>query len=335
MKKLLFKILLILVGFLIINQIFNSLYYNRIESYMDNERKLKEFVHFDGKLKYLFLGSSHSQNAIDPSIIGNSYNFASSLESCLQTYYKLKATVEDLKKEPEYVIIPVDLSTFSQFRVNRFRNESSLLHFSDYWELYRITGEFEYIAQYINTKFFLYSGKVKFLRRFFKTRRAYFLKNPRLGFKDQQGNLLEDFPNGPDAECKRKANLYFNEGTYWNKYAVIYFEKILNYCKANNIKFVGIKMPLSENYIKECSRFFSIEEFNMRVDSLFKPYKSNASLIDLRHEFRDHQDYFWNPDHIGASGAVVLSPLIKAKLDSIDQSHLKHIENTTFTTHAK
>jgi hypothetical protein len=53
-------------------------------------KKEQQFNEYNDTLKYLCLGDSRIQNAVDTRILENCFNFSTANESYIQTYYNVK-----------------------------------------------------------------------------------------------------------------------------------------------------------------------------------------------------------------------------------------------------
>jgi len=71
---------------------------------------------------------------------------------------------------------------------------------------------------------------------------------------------------------------------------------IVNLCRKNGSTVIGIKFPLSKDYIK------CIEDWNYGADSLL--IKQNVTLLDLKKAFVDNDEYFFDQDHLNDTGVI-------------------------------
>ena len=312
MKILIYKIGLFAVLFLIGNFILHYSYKNLIYAKTDNGRKEKQFNNYEGKLKFLFIGDSHSQNAINPEYIDNSFNYSSALENFIQTYYKLTGIVNKLDRHPEYIVLPIDITSFSSFRAERFRNISSLLGFKDYLELAIDLDDPKFMTYWLENKTFMYGGKYETIFRFLSSLNKKRFSDMKLGFKGRKGDLT--YSDNISLECADKAKLYLDGHEYFDPILVRYFEKILTFCDQNNIKVILMKMPLATEYQKSCNKIFNVDDMYFKIGNISKQHKSVSSTFDYSNYFRIDQSNFRNPDHLSIKGAENFSKMLGNKL---------------------
>ncbi|MCF8372385.1 MAG: hypothetical protein K9H64_12225 [Bacteroidales bacterium] len=299
--------LLLLVG---ANYILHYSYKVIIYNKTDNARKEKQFEEYHGKLKYLFLGDSHSQNTIDPSLIPNSFNFSSANENYIQTYFKLKGIVNELGRKPEYVVLPVDLSSFSSFRTGRFFNASLLLTFADYLEISIYEKDFAYIQTWLENEFFMYAGNYTTISRFLRSRNDF--SNMKLGFKGRTGNLLDQVD--VREACEKKAKLYLDGYDPFDAILRDYFVRILDFCQKQDIKVYLMKMPLAKEYVEACNKYFSVDDYYQKIYALSSRYPSVKNIFDFQDYFFGQQHFLRNPDHANMEGAQVFSTMLAKEL---------------------
>lgn len=301
--------LLLLVG---VNFILHYSYKLIIYDKTDNARKEKQFEEYRGRLKYLFLGDSHSQNAIDPLIIGNSFNFSSANENYIQTYFKLKGIVNDLGRKPEYVVLPIDLSSFSSFRTGRFIDPSLLLTFGDYLEISMYDKDPSYLITWLKTEFFMYAGNYTTINRFLKVQKELDFSDMQLGFKGRRGKLT----NQKDIAkaCENKVELYLGGYDHFDPILRDYFVKILDFCQKQDIKVYLMKMPLAKEYIEACNKYFSVDDYYTKIYALTSRYPVVNHIFDFQDYFFGQQHLLRNPDHANLEGAQVFSTMLAKEL---------------------
>ncbi|RPJ09177.1 MAG: hypothetical protein EHM28_02290 [Spirochaetaceae bacterium] len=86
------------------------------------------------------------------------------------------------------------------------------------------------------------------------------------------------------------------------------FEKIISYCRENNIKVIGIKFPLSDTYISLLQKTGFVFS---QVDAVIK----NTDLIIFQYTFMfskeiENDRFFENMDHLNTIGGHILSERI-------------------------
>lgn len=312
MKGKYINIVLFLVVVIGLNTVFHYLYKHKIFYYTDNPTKERQLSAFTGNLKYLFLGDSRSQNAINPTIIGNSFNYSASNENYIQTYYKLKGVIDKLQKKPESIVLLIDPSCFSSFRITRFIYPSEFLTFNDYLEISLVTKKIAYMGIWVQNKFFMYTGSHNTISNISVSEHT----NNSLGYVGRKGSLLKskDIPT----VCRRQAELYLKNRDPFDPILQIYFEKILAYCDRMDIKVILMKTPMAKLYIEACNSLFSLHNYYNTIDSIAKGYSSVKYVYDFQDMFFDKPGYFRNPDHLNIRGATFFSNHLKEELKNLE-----------------
>ncbi len=299
-----------------VNYVLHYTYYSLVYSEMDNARKEKQFDKYHGNLKYIFLGDSHSQNAIDPSIIGNSFNFSSANESYLQTYYKLKGIIFDFDRKPEYVVIPIDPSSFSSYRTSRFVKVSTLLTFNNYLEIAIKLKDPTYLQTWLKYEFFIYAGNYTMVNRYILAIKNRNYSTMKLGFKGRNGNLTKT--DNIEEICAKYATTYLGNQNYFDPILQEYFVRILQFCHDENIKVYLMKMPLSKEYIKACKAIFPVDDYYKQIAEIAAQNKVVKYTFDYQDFFIDEPQYFRNPDHMNLHGAEIFSTQLANDLSEIE-----------------
>lgn len=285
-----------------------------IYSFTDNGIKENQLEKLDYKIKYLFIGDSHMQNGVNPEYFENAYNFAASNENYAMTYFKLKAFYEDLNKEAEIVLLPIDIASFSSFRSSRYKI-SNLIDFDDCIDLYENTGDFNYIKEYFVVNTVKYSGKYTLINRFLA--RKFFGNSQKYikGFKPRTG-FLENKKN-VDKICEKQADLFLKGHEYFDKLMIHYFKNILTLCEQKRIKLVLLKLPLYDKYINACRKYVPLEKYYNDIEKITHQY-GNVTILDYQDAFKNNGEYFRNPDHMNVGGAKVFSELLSKDLKKIE-----------------
>ena len=139
------RIGLFCVGFLALNALINVAIgqrFTRSIAALDEA----EFHQLSGSLDYLIMGGSHGEDAIDPFVLGNAFNYALRGENYVLTYYKLKRIVEEDAVEIRSLILHFDYHSFSSFWRYQIRPLSFWRGYVSFPEIGYQFGEFVFPA---------------------------------------------------------------------------------------------------------------------------------------------------------------------------------------------
>jgi hypothetical protein len=83
--------------------------------------------------------------------------------------------------------------------------------------------------------------------------------------------------------------------------------KIINICEENNITLIGIKFPLSFEYLSVLGdKTYGVKDI---LES------SGINILDYNNVFIHHNEYFRDSDHLNEKGAQELIKLLISRLD--------------------
>jgi len=303
----LFVFLGLLIGVsLALNELYKSFLRNNYFSY----EKDRQFRNYTGKLEYLLMGDSHIQNGINPEFLENSFNYAGAWENYVQTYYKLKNIVEEQKRIPENIILPVDLGSFTSFRRERFKNDHYWVNYMDYFEVAENFGDRLFINKWIIGNYFTYAECYESLFKYLtRKKRENMFPN---GFKPCIVRNTESEERELDGE--RIANLYFKNYSYYNSDLGDYFGKMLEFCEQHKIHVILIKMPVAREYCVQASGYFSKDSLYNTVGNIIEKHKDNTTLLDYQELFFDNPEYMYNHDHLNYNGANEFTRILSRRL---------------------
>jgi hypothetical protein len=112
-----------------------------------------------------------------------------------------------------------------------------------------------------------------------------------------------------------RTHTYFGKHNNFDSYQLFCFERILQYALMNHIGVYIIRVPASDAYLKEVAKYFNVDSVNIKVENIVRRYPNYKGMLDYQNQFRDHPDYFHNPDHLNAKGATALSELLNDRLN--------------------
>lgn len=303
--------------FVIIVFVLNSLYINHIEKDKIIVRKELEWQEYkknlsDSSLDYAFFGDSHTVNGLNPEYIDNSFNFASSGEDYIETYYKIRKIIEKDNIKIKNFILEIDTHTFS----SSIRTSQRLFEQLDY-KNYMSLKDLSYLKQRSQLAL-LFDSEIKINGKGAEIINHIFSKpNPtflRLGWTKNTG----DFSKSNKSETALTTyNSYFkNEPILIEKKSFDYFYNILKLAKANDIGIIFIKYPMSYEYNVE------LERHNLSKENYYQDLFINIDeglidyvVLDYYDLFFEHPEYFSNSDHLNYIGSEILSRKVAEDLE--------------------
>ena len=281
-----------------------------------NETMDRQFVEYQGTMKYLTLGNSH--NCINTHILDSSFNYGSPSENFIQSYYKLKHILEQTGQRPRNLILQADISSFGPKIADRFEYNSYWIRYINYFELARIKGNRDVLSKWMEGKFMSYAGNYKdiqlsiFYRIKVKTLEIYNGYRPHRDYRN--------FANEPDMQrtAWNKAKLILSPEIYLDPSIAVYFEKILQLCQEYRINVMMIRIPMSKEFYEEESRIVPVDKLYAEVEEIASRYPVYDRTLDYHDLFFDHPEYFFDPDHLNIKGADLFTEQLVKDLEQKD-----------------
>lgn len=342
-KKFLKRLLYFALMLIIINVILDQLYKNFVVHNILNNAKDKDFMAYDDTLKYLSLGNSH--NTVNTHILDNAYNYNAPAENYVQSYYKLKSIIKEKKKKPEYLLLYIDMSAFSQLAAGYFEHNSYWIKYIDYFELSRIMHDKRILSKWLEGKFVSYAGgyrdimlSIVYLVKIGKLDLHNGFRPPR-NFKNFAYKKPADislFSDEADYDwtkgerigkeekiirAKAKSGIYFNKKTYFDKTMATYFKMILQLCQENDIKVILLRAPLTKAYWEDVNTIIPVDSLYAKVESIYRQYPNVTNVLDYHNIFFNHPEYFFDADHINPKGTEIFTKRLKKDLKKEDKKN--------------
>jgi hypothetical protein len=297
MRKFILKLLLLFIPMLIIiasTEIF-------VNQYLNNN----SFYKINCTSNVIILGNSHSECAINDSLLRNCVNLSQGGECYFYTYYKLKKII-DCNPNIDTILLEYTNNILwevmdnwiygEEFLGNKYPKYSQLISIEDKIFLFRKNPGAYLIAfkDAIIMKFRLISKKeINVIDELRWGEYLYLIRNKIPQIKDE---LKKSNQKGKE----------FNRNMTTSKYNVLYLKKIVDYCRINKIKLILFRSPLHKLYEKK----FDFELFSLL----------NTDYKDL--EFWDYSNFpldddeFGDLEHLNYKGAIRFSKYINLKLNA-------------------
>lgn len=254
----------------------------RYLSVADGEYNLYEKTDFSQdkykNIKIIVSGDSHSGGILSKKDYAiNIYNAG---ESYIQRYYKLKYLIERRGLKAEYVILPLDLHTFSSNNSTRFLNNPTLAKHINFYEIYKITGNKDYLANY-------------FIFRF------AFVGNWReiFGIKYEREKREWKTPQDKERLLKQKINMHFGDKIFFDDVKIEYFKKTIALLQENKMKVILVKYPVRSDYYDMAMEFDEIQKYDQTILPILDQF-GEIPVLDYQKEYYAEPDLFVDEDHM-------------------------------------
>lgn len=256
-------------------------------------------------------------SAVNPALISNSFNATSLGENIIQTYYRLRYYLEEDQLDIRVVMLPVDLHSFSSYRMDRF---SPL----DYWRKYinfLELGETKYeVPKYLQDRLL---GQFSYYNDITNT---IDLIKVRAGFEEGEDELIRGFKVGVHDnveksellnDARSRVRLHFNGADPFDPDAAEYFSRLLDLLDDHHVKAVLIAYPVIEDYYRIAGKQIDIPAYYADLQDLLYGRPASYPLLDYHDVFWGHDQYFSDADHLNATGANQFTELLAKDLEDL------------------
>ena len=289
MKNILIKIIPYLIVFLIIN-----IFIYKTSPFYDHERNYINKINsvLSLKPKIIFLGDSHSESIKLLNLSKNIGNLAFGADGIKEMYTKT-LIVDEYLQGLECVFICTEPQIFnnSVSSNSTFLNKY-LLTLNDPKDVYKKTN--------LN----LITEKIPLLNDNYL---QYFLNTTYKNFRNNSSNKKTiEWSKISKTEKQKKASdagKIDHTLIMANNEELEIYKEMVNKLKQKKIKVIGIRIPVNEHYINQCSKE-DLNKVNNFINDLNLDYNLDYSLKI------ENLSYFENEDHLNKIGVTKLSELI-------------------------
>lgn len=308
MNKTLKNILFFAVIFLIVNEGVKFYFY---QVSINNHRLMKLDENFEAQnetIEFLFLGHSRPAKAINQEIISNSFNYTTSGEDIVKTYYKLKSILDKSTKKYNVIILPLGFPTLSVTYLESEKNSFYWSKYVDYIELGDYTNrKIDYFSYAIKTTLFPY-----FEYPYIKSK----LITGDLNLREDQALFNVSTREVKEILAKKALLMQDKLAETNSPTAVLYLKKILDLGKSKNATLLFVKYPVSRFYKKEAQKYMDNKGVEIyQADSIVASY--GYKVLDLENIYSDSLHYFKDAHHLNKKGSKEFSLKMSVELDKL------------------
>lgn len=255
---------------------------------------IKKYDQYELDYDTYLLADSHGIPLADILEIVDVYNFSEHSESYLDMERKLDFLIQ--KSSVKTIWLSVDDHTLSPSRESLNNLDRSVFYASK--EEFSSQGEFfkekylEYYLPFLNPKYALVIKN--------------FLVNELLNPSKWGGGKRVPWEKLDDLTQRRKSDeriLQYFEGVNPSENLLESLKRIISKCKAHNIEIIGIRFPLTEEYLEAKG------DLSYNADSLF--IAQGLKVLDFDSLYLGKDDLFRDQDHLDAEGGEDFAKILK------------------------
>jgi len=273
---------------------FNIFLYIKIPQIIDTSPYFEKMIKVEKSIKSIILSDSHGANLNDDLLFENNIlNLSFPSDSYIDMLNKLKFVLK--KITPQVVAVTVDRHTLSLYRDGLNNNDlSSYLNDIGTFKgnLIEVFPIFRARNQSVIREYF-----IKIIGSIFIYNKEKKSSYQPLSWEDQ--TMKERI-------AVERVKVQFPQSSYSDSLKVSLLE-IIKICAINNIKLIGLRYPLTAEYIK------AVGELDSGALKIFKDLE--LSILDYESLFITQANLFQNEDHLNYDGGIVLSNIIIKDID--------------------
>jgi hypothetical protein len=261
------------------------------------------------------LGDSHPQKSVMAGKIDGGYNLSTSAESYIFTYFKVKYYIAQDNFHPSVAVIPIDLHSFSSFRLTRVESQdpafwSRYVDYLEYgWETRTLESLFPTM---IKAEFALLGGLDVIMGLFWP------LDNPDsepliAGYLPQEDDFSAFTLDERLDRAEERVVFHFSGYTYMEEILVEYFLRLVELLDSHGVKVVLVYYPVTEYYHDLAGEYNPVNEHLATVEYLVADLQPEL-ILDYHNLFFGQPEYFSDSDHLNVRGAEIFTDLLQEEI---------------------
>ncbi len=296
--------LLFLVLFLLLNALYAEYVLKRTGLWIQDE----QFSKSKPDVKILFLGDSSTQADVNPAFIPGSFNYGLAGETYMQTYYKLRFLLNDSGFEPEVIVLPLNLHSFSSYRASRVQDVWYWHKFIDYEELWYHFDEVYPFKEYIKSAFPIIGGGEKLVASLFEGGS----REMALGHLPMHDRF--SMAADKDGIASQRAAYHFRNASILHPGMIHYFQKTLALAQKRNITVILVKFPVTDTYLSIASGYIPDTKGFYGILGDYYGNVSNTYLLDYQRWNYTNHFLFADSVHLNDEGSAQFSRQLAADI---------------------
>lgn len=306
--KLWLRVLLFFGIFLLINLVVGSAYVRYTRQPYVYEQSRRTFEAAREEIGILVLGDSQPLYAVNTSLIPGGYNYATKGESYILTYYKLLDAFRRSDFNPQVVVLPLSLHTFSGYRRAEVGSQDHAFwaQYMNYWEVGQAQDALpQFLLDRLKAEF-PYRGGFDQVMEVWIPQEIWESSGMVAGYLPSTSLFGEDRPEEVEERAASRAAFHLEGVVYLDPLMVDYFNRLLDLLEEGGVQLVFVWYPLTEEYVEAAGEYVSVEGHLAEMQKLLAG-RENVVFLDYHDLFFAHPEYFSNADHLNIAGANALT----------------------------
>lgn len=298
MKNTITKSLSFLLLFLFLSFFVSALYSNSQKQQDHSIADVKKLP----KLKTLIMGDSQCLRGIDPRVFDSAFNYASTGESIIVSYYKLKDLLET-RTDIDQIVLTSTLGYFGESKSDYISKPYLWKEMIDFQEIAQIKNKHRlYLYKFLKTYFFAYKGmREEFFERHFADvpEEIPYYK----GFRPK--------PTGYYLDVSQIADKQFKDKKLFDESLLIYLNMFLELAQKHGIQVTMVRMPVSQRYHDKVMSYITEDKLAERCLELKKKFADFVFLDYLNIYWGQEEEVLFDDTHLNEEAALSFSELVR------------------------
>lgn len=311
------KLILFVAGLIAINAAISYLFLHHTQ-YREGKlfRADRQFEHSSDTIRYLFMGHSRVNRAINTGYIPGSYKLYGGGETNPYIYYRLKYILEKDDKRIETLIIPGEIGTHLYSPVMLMKDGIYWDQYLDWWEFsFQTDQPFRYLSIGIKMKLAPYAQYWRTILKLNEKRLMNSVPEPfhgavfvdperklRLEYREKMITRFSEFsPGYQDSIVHFFIDRFAAEGVLAHETNLFYLQKIKALTEKHAIDLVFLKYPLGGPFIDAFRAKMSDPVYTEpMLDSIMDA--GYGEVLDLSDIYRDSLHLYFDGHHMNLQG---------------------------------
>lgn len=260
----------------------------------------------------LFIGSSHTKDAVNPRYIDRSFNVATGGEiTYVLAYYKLRNIVEQDQTPIKNIVVEIDPHILNDRAYPRPIYIQDLWYWSDFFSYSEVAelislSHPDYLAQ---SNLYFMNGARDFDIFFRKGQTSTTYR----GWVANENNLSNE-PDPFEYALQYFQVTFQNTNEALNPTGASYLLNIAQLAEEQDISLYLIKYPLSPEYLEVIDASdFEQAEYYAEIYDLLDEHSISYELLDYQ-SYYNHSSFFGDPGHLNSNTANEFSKLLNSRI---------------------
>ncbi len=278
-----------------------------------NNQRDRQFEVYKADTRLLVLGDSHAMRAVNPEMIDNSFNYATSATTVVEWYYMMDKLLQDPQVQLDVVLVELDLHIFNSaiHRLAGMQDPSYWCKYIDYYDLGKSDGRVVPFLLHRARGEVVYLGGLGDTEELLQFKADGYQTELVKGFVPSDNQEKRNIQHW--ARSQARAQLYGEQAV--DPLILDYMVRLLALCQAHGVQVVLVSFPVSTYYWQAAAEYVDAEVYFEQVFARLDSEGLQPLWLDYHDLLVERQSQlFRDPDHLAEQGANEFSTILADEL---------------------